>query len=331
MKRLIAIFWAACIIVGGHLNAVADDPQVPEIFITIGGGNFSGVYFPTGLAIAKMMNNRRSEYHIRATVEPTPGSLFNLNAILAGYMDLGLTQADKQFQAFNGLAEWAEKGPQKDLRSVFSIYHEALTLVAAVDAGIQNIADLKGKRVSLGNPGSSQHRMVIEALTAAGLDPKRDIIARTAMAHEVPDLLQDNLIDAYFFTAGHPNELVRKTLSGEHKARIVPISGPAIDNLVADKKYYTKMPIQAQRLYPGLAGLMDEVPTFGVMATLCTSSRVPEEVVYALTKIVFENFAEFRRQHPALADFKKENVFYGLSAPMHRGALKYFKEAGLIK
>jgi TRAP transporter TAXI family solute receptor len=151
------------------------------------------------------------------------------------------------------------------------------------------------------------------------------------MAHEVPDLLQDNLIDAYFFTAGHPNELVRKTLSGEHKARIVPISGPAIDNLVADKKYYTKMPIQAQRLYPGLAGLMDEVPTFGVMATLCTSSRVPEEVVYALTKIVFENFAEFRRQHPALADFKKENVFYGLSAPIHRGALKYFKEAGLIK
>ena len=270
------------------------------------------------------------DYHIRATVEPTPGSVFNLNAIMAGYMDFGLTQADKQFQAVNGLAEWAEKGPQKELRSVFSIYHEALTLVAAVDAGIENIADLKGKRVSLGNPGSSQHRMVIEALTAAGLDPKRDIIARTAMAHEVPDLLQDNLIDAYFFTVGHPNELVRRTLSGERTARIIPISGPAIDNLVADKKYYTKMPIPAQRLYPGLTGPMHEVPTFGVMATLCTASRVPDDVVYTLTKIVFENMAEFRRQHPALADFNRQTAFYGLSAPIHPGALKYFREAGLM-
>jgi len=206
-----------------------------------------------------------------------------------------------------------------------------LTLVAAVDADIQTIADLKGKRVSLGSPGSSQHRMVIDTLEAAGLNPKRDILAQTAIAHEVPDLLQDNRIDAYFFTVGHPNELVRKTLSGGRKARIVPISGPAIDKLVADKKYYTKMPIQAQRLYHGLAGPLDEVPTFGVMATLCTSSRVPEGVVYTLTKIVLENPAEFRHQHPALADFKRKHLFYGLSAPMHRGALKYFKESGLIK
>ena len=331
MKRQISIFLAACFIMSGLFKVFPKDLQAEEIFISIGGGDFSGVYFPTGLAIAKMINERRAEYHIRATVESTPGSVFNLNAIMAGYMDFGMTQADKQYQAVNGLAEWAEKGPQKELRSVFSIYHEPLTLVAAVDADIQNIADLKGKRVSLGNPGSSQHRMVIDTLEAAGLNPKRDILARTAIAHEVPDLLQDNRIDAYFFTVGHPNELVRKTLSGGRKARIVPISGPAIDKLVADKKYYTKMPIQAQRIYHELAGPLDEVATFGVMATLCASARVPEEVVYTLTKIVFENMAEFRRQHPALADFKRENVFYGLSAPIHRGALKYFKETGLIK
>ena len=331
MKRLMTIILAACFIAGGHLNANADEIHAKEVYIIIGGGDFSGVYFPTGLAIAKMINERRSEYHIRATVESTPGSVFNLNAIIAGYMDFGMTQADKQYHAVNGLSEWVKKGPQKELRSVFSIYHEALTLMAAVDADIQTIADLKGKRVSLGNPGSSQHRMVIEALEAAGLNPKRDILAQTAIAHEVPELLQDNRIDAYFFTVGHPNELVRKTLSVGRKARIVPISGPAIDNLVAEKKYYTKMPIQAQRIYQGMAGPLDEVDTFGVMATLCTSSRVPEEVVYTLTKIIIENMAEFRRQHPALADFKREQLYYGLSAPMHRGALKYFRETGLIK
>jgi len=331
MKRLMTILLAVCFIASGLLNAHADEIQAKEVYITIGGGDFTGVYFPTGLAIAKMINERRPAYHIRATVESTPGSVFNLNAIMAGFMEFGLTQADKQYQAVNGLDEWAKKGPQKELRSVFSIYHEPLTLVAAVDADIQNIADLKGKRVSLGNPGSSQHRMVIEALEAAGLNPKRDIFSQTAIAHEVPDLLQDNRIDAFFFTVGHPSELVRKTLSGGRKARIVPISGPAIDKLVADKKYYTKMPIQAQRLYHELAGPLDEVATFGVMATLCTSSRVSEAVVYTLTKIVLENLAEFRRQHPAFADFKKENVFYGLSAPIHRGALKYFKEAGLME
>lgn len=331
MKRLMTIILAACFIAGGHLSANADEIQAEEVYINIGGGDFAGVYFPTGLAIAKMINERRSEYHIRATVESTPGSVFNLNAIIAGYMDFGMTQADKQYQAVNGLAEWAKEGPQRELRSVFSIYHEPLTLVAAVDADIQSIADLKGKRVSLGSPGSSQHRMVIDTLEAAGLNPKRDIFSQTAIAHEVPDLFQDNRIDAYFFTVGHPNELVRKTLSSGRMARIVPISGPAIDKLVADKKYYTKMPIQAQRLYHGLAGPLDEVPTFGVMATLCTSSRVPEKVVYTLTKIVLENPAEFRRQHPALAGFKGENLFYGLSAPIHRGALLYFRETGLIK
>jgi len=325
------IILAACFIASGFLNANADEIQAEEVFITIGGGDFAGVYFPTGLAIAKMINERRPEYHIRATVESTLGSVFNLNAIMAGYIEFGITQADKQYQAVKGLAEWAKKGPQKELRSVFSIYHEPLTLVAAVDADIQSIADLKGKRVSLGSPGSSQHRMVIETLEAAGLNPKRDILAQTAIAHEVPELLQDNRIDAYFFTVGHPNEVVRKTLSGERKAQIIPISGPAIDKLVSDKKYYTKMPIQAQRIYQGLAGPLDEVATFGVMATLCTASRVSEKVVYTLTKIVFENMAKFRRQHPALADFKREQLYYGLSAPIHRGALKYFNEAGLIK
>lgn len=331
MKRLMTILLAVCFIASGLLNAHADEIQAKEVYITIGGGDFTGVYFPTGLAIAKMINERRPAYHIRATVESTPGSVFNLNAIMAGFMEFGLTQADKQYQAVNGLDEWAKKGPQKELRSVFSIYHEPLTLVAAVDAGIKSIADLRGKRVSLGNPGHSQRRIVVDALETTGLDPKRDFLPLTVPADDAPALLEDDRIDAYFFAVGHPSETIRKALSGKRKTRIIPISGPGIDKLVADKSFYTKSRIQVRQLYPGLKEPQEDVDTFGVNATLCTSISVPEEVVYSLMSVVFENFDEFRRQHPALAYLTKEGRLKGLSAPFHPGAQKYFREVGLMK
>jgi TRAP transporter TAXI family solute receptor len=330
MKRKITVILAAFFIISVLANVSPSELQAEEDFVTIGSGDFSGVYFPTGLAIAKMLNDKRQDYGIRATVEATAGSTFNLNAITAGYMDFGLTQTDKLFQAFSGLAEWEEKGPQEELRSVFSIYHETVTLVAAVDAGVNTVADLKGKRVSLGNPGSSQHLNVINTLEAFGIDPEKDLLAQTVYASEAPALLQDALIDAYFFTVGHPSEIIRRGLSNERKSHIVPISGPGIDKLVAEKKYYTRYTIPIQRLYPGLGGPTG-VDTFGVMATLCTSSRVPDEIVYDVTKEVFENLDLFRRQHPALVELSKESMLKGISAPLHPGALKYYKEAGLIR
>jgi hypothetical protein len=331
MKRQITIFLAACFIASGLFSSFPDDLRAEEVFITIGGGDVAGVYFPTGLAIAKMINARRAEYHIRATVEATAGSTFNLNAVMAGYLDFGLAQSDTQYHAVKGLDNWAKKGPQKELRAVFSMHHEPLTLVAAVDVGIQNISDLRGKRVSLGNPGFTQHRIVVDTLKAAGLDPKHDISPQEVFASEAPAMLEDNRIDAYFFTVGHPSETIRRALSNGRKARIIPISGPAIDRLVANHPYYIKTVIEMQRLYPDLTGPLGDVETFGVVATLCTSTRVPDEVVYTLTKIVFENLDEFQRQHPALADLTKEGMLKGLTAPLHPGALKYFKEVGLLR
>ncbi len=331
MKKQMTFFLAACLIVSGIFSAVPDDLQAEEVFITIGGGDISGVYFPTGLAIAKMINKRRPEYRIRAAVEATMGSTFNVNAIMAGYQDFGLAQSDIQYQAVMGVASWAAKGPQTELRAVFSIHPEALTLVAAKDAGIRSIADLKGKRVSLGNPGFTQRRIVVEALKTAGLDPNRDILSQTVPASEAPVLLEDNRIDAYFFTVGHPSETIQKALSGKRKARIIPISGPGVDKLVAAQRYYTKHRIQMQRLYPGLNEPQADVDTFGVRATLCTSSSVPGGLVYTLTKVVFENFDEFRRQHPAFVGLTKEDMLTGLSARLHPGALKYFREVGLIR
>jgi hypothetical protein len=200
-----------------------------------------------------------------------------------------------------------------------------------MDAGIQSISDLWGKRVSLGNPGFTEHRIVVDTLKAAGLNPKRDISPQEVFASEAPAMLEDNRIDAYFFTVGHPSETIRRALSNERKAQIVPLSGPAIDQLIADNSYYIKTVIRMQQFYPDLAVPLVDVDTFGVVATLCTSIRVPEEKVYTLTKIVFENLDEFRRQHRALVDLTKEGMREGLTAPLHPGAMKYYKEAGLMR
>ncbi|MEE4262473.1 MAG: TAXI family TRAP transporter solute-binding subunit [Desulfobacteraceae bacterium] len=330
MKKKMIIAFITCFVAGLILPAGPAELQAETVFLTIGSGDFTGVYFPTGLAIAKMINDKRNQYGIRATVEATPGSVFNLKAIISGYLEFGLVQADKQYQAVNGLAEWTKSGPQKELRAVFSLHHESVVLVAAVDAGIKTISDLKGKRVNLGNPGSGQHRNAIDALKAVGLDPKRDIFPQEVKATEAPALLIDDRIDAFFCTVGHPSETIQMALSGQRKVRVIPISGPAIDKLIADNKFYSKTTIPVQRLYPGLENSMD-VSTFGVIATLCTSSKLAEDLVYTVTKEAFENLNGFRRQHPALVNLTKEGMLEGLSAPLHPGALKYYKEAGLMK
>jgi len=330
MKKEVLVILVACFSASAFLGAKPSALRAEDVFITIGGGDLSGVYFPAGLAMAKIINSRRYDHGVRATVEATPASVFNLNAIAAGYLEFGLAQADKQYQAVSGLAEWAKKGPQEELRAVFSIHNESVTLVAAADAGIDTIMDLKGKRVNLGNPGSGQHRNAIDALEAVGIDPKRDILPQQVNAAEAPTLLEDNLIDAFFFTAGHPSRTMQEAISGRRKVKIIPIPGPAVDKLIADNKYYSKSAIPVKRLYPELGG-PKEVATFGVLATLCTSSRVPAEVVYILTREVFENLDEFRRQHPAFADLTREGMLQGLSAPIHPGAVKYYKEVGLMR
>jgi TRAP transporter TAXI family solute receptor len=330
MKKKMIISVIFCFINGLMFNAAPAMLQAETSFVTIGSGDFTGVYFPTGLTIAKMINKKRSHSGIRATVESTRGSVFNLNAIMAGYLEFGLAQSDIQYQAVKGLAEWAKKGPQKELRAVFSIHHESVCLVAAVDADINTLTDLKGKKVNLGNPGSGQYQNAIDALQTAGINPKNDIDAERVKAAEAPILLQENRIDAFFCTVGHPSETLQNATTGDRKVRFIPITGPAIDQMVADKNFYTKTRIPVAQFYPDAQDAVD-VKTFGVMATLCTSSNISDHVVYTITKEVFDNFVEFKRQHPALGDLTKEDMLKGLTAPVHPGATKYFKEVGLMQ
>ena len=300
--------------------------QAKTTFVTIGTGGITGVYYPTGGAIAKMVNNKRKEYGIRATVESTGGSVFNINAVLAGDLEFGVAQSDRQFQAWTGIEDWKEKGPQKDLRAVFSIHPETVDLIAAVDSGINSMQDLKGKRVNIGNVGSGYRQNAIDALEANGLNYETDFFAESLAAPEAPGLIQDGRIDAAFYTVGHPSGYYKEATAGRRKVKFVPITH--IESLLEKYPYYAKAVTLVTQHYPGAANTED-VPTFGVKATFVTSRKVPDKVVYAIVKEVFDNLEDFKKLHPAYGGLTRENMLEGLSAPLHPGALKYYKEVGL--
>ncbi len=325
-KSLILALVFFCII---YLAATSSEVEAKMTFVTIGTGSITGVYYPTGGAISKIVNKKRKEYGIRFTVESTGGSVFNINAVMAGDLEFGVVQSDRQYQAINGTkgSEW-EGNPQKDLRAVFSVHPEICTLLAAVDAGIKKIEDLKGKVVNIGNPGSGHRKNAIDALTAAGIDWKKNIKAEGIRAAESAGLLQDNRIDAVFYTVGHPTGSFKEATSGARKVMFIPITGANIDLLIKKYPYYAKAIVPVKNNYPG-AGNDGDIESFGVKATFITSAKVPDNIVYAVTKEVFDNFELFKKLHPAYQVLTKENMLQGMSAPIHPGAMKYYKEVGL--
>lgn len=295
-------------------------------FVSIGTGSMTGVYYPTGQAVSRMLNKKEKDYGIKATVDATSGSVYNINAVLNGDLDFGIAQSDRQFQAFNGLKPWKER--KADLRSVFSIYPESITLLASEPSGIKDIKGLKGKKVSIGSAGSGTLQNALDVLKASNISEK-DIIAEKTEPIEAPGLVQDGRLDAFFFTVGHPNGNIKEATSGRIKMFIVPIKGEKIDRLVESNPYYAKSVIPRE-FYPSSTN-KEDIETIGVKATLVASKNVDENVVYALTKEVFENLDEFKKLHPAYKVITKENMLKGLSAPIHRGAMKYYKEVGLDK
>ncbi len=294
---------------------------------TIATGEYMGRYLPTGGAIAEIVNNKQEEYGFRCTAKPTSGSVFNINAIMAGDVEFGIVQSDSQYQALNGLDEWKDKGPQKDLRSMFSLYTESITLLASVDSGARTIKDLKGKRVYIGEIGSGSRQNAIEALNAAGIDWKTDIkVINKGKKYDVQSMLMRGDLDAFFYTVGHPTTAIKFATVGAKKTLFIPIVN--IEELLFKNPYYAKSFIPVS-LYPQIAN-DEDVKTFGVKATFVTSAKIPDKVVYAITKEVFENLGSLKYSHTTLEMLTKESMVKdGLTAPMHPGALQYYKEEGL--
>jgi len=322
---VLAIMLAITIIGCGGKKEDTASAAPQRQFATIGTGGVTGVYYPAGGAISKIVNKKYDEYNLKVTVESTGGSVFNVNAILAGDLEFGMVQSDRQAQAWEGTDEWADKGPQKDLRAVFSLHPESVTLLAAVDAGINTIDDLRGKIVNIGNPGSGNRGNAIDALENAGINWETDIQAEGLKASEAAKMLQDGRIDAYFYTVGHPSGSYKEATAGTRKVKFIPIEN--VDDLLAKFSYYAKSYIPAA-YYPNAANTTD-TNTYGVKATFCTSANVSDDVVYAITKEVFENLDDFKALHPAFGTLTKESMLEGLTAPIHDGAMRYYKEAGL--
>lgn len=297
-----------------------------KTFITIGTGGITGVYYPTGGAIARILTKNYSKHAIKASVQATGASVFNINAIMKGDMDFGITQSDRQFQAYNGLDEWQGK-PQTDLRAVFSLAPEAITLVVSEKSGIKTLKDVKGKTINIGNPGSGNRQNALDILTEAGFDTNKDLKTEGVKAADAPRMMQDGRIDGFFYTVGHPNGNIKEATAGMSKARIVDITG--MEKILAKFPYYSIVTIP-KSYYPEAMNPND-VKTVGMLATFVTTSKTSDDVVYTITKEVFENLDELRTLHPALADITKESMLEGNSAPFHPGAIKYFKEAGLMK
>jgi len=323
MKRFGMWVLAAALVVFG-----AGEVLAATQYVTIGTGGVTGVYYPTGGAISKLVNSKRKEFNLRMTVESTGGSVFNVNALMNGDLEMGVVQSDIQWQAVNGKGEWDGK-PQTKLRAMFSIHPEAVTILAAADKNINSVADMKGKIVNIGAPGTGQRVNSIDLFQTAGIDVEKDLTVESLKPAEAAGMLQDGRIDAYFYTVGHPNGSIKEAVAGARKVAFVPVADDLVKKLVAAQPYYAPATIPVSQ-YPGVTNTAD-VPTFGVKATICTSADVSDEVAYNITKTVFENIDELRKLHPALDVLTKENMLEGLSAPLHPGSLKYYKEAGLIK
>jgi len=324
MKKILVMLMAFSVIFSGSIFAAK------QTFVTIGTGGVTGVYYPVGGAIARLVNAKKAQYNIKATVESTGGSVYNINSVLSGDLEFGIAQADLTYQAYHGQGAWKDKGAQKKLAVVFGLHNEFVTLVASANSGINGIPDLKGKRVNLGGVGSGQLENSRDLLKAFGLK-ESDLKAEYIKPVESAGLIQDERLDAFFYTVGHPNGSVSEATSGRIKVKIVPITGTPVEKLINELPYYSKGYIPVS-LYPNAANAKDgKVPSIGIQALLVTSTDVPADVVYAITKEVVENIQEFKKLHPALGGLDIEDMVNVNVAPLHPGALKYFKEKGLKK
>jgi len=293
-----------------------------EKFVTIGTGGQTGVYYQVGGAICRLVNRGSKDHEIKCT-HTTGGSVANINGIRAGDLDLGVAQSDWQYHAYNGTApDQFPDGKFEGLRAVFSVHQEPFTVVARADSGINSFDDLKGKRVNVGDPGSGQRGTMEVLMKEMGWTMDDFALASELKSSEQAAALCDNKVDAIIFTVGHPNGSIKEaTTSCESK--LINVNNEASQKLVAENDFYAVATI------PGgmYTGTDEDVTTFGVGATFVSSTATSEEIVYEITKAVFENFDRFKKMHPAFANLKEEDMIKkNLSAPMHDGAVKYYKE-----
>ena len=322
MKKMIMSAAVGAAMVAGLAGAsFAQEQRI----ISIGTGGVTGVYYPTGGAICRLVNKNRAEHKIRCSVESTGGSVYNINTIRQGELEFGVAQSDWQYHAYNGTSKFEEQGAFTDLRAVFSVHPEPFTVVARADSGITNFEDLKSKRVNIGNPGSGQRGTMEVLMNALGWTTADFALASELKAAEQSQALCDNKIDAMIYTVGHPSGSISEATTSCDSV-LVNVTGEAVDKLIAENSFYRTATIPGG-MYRGNDA---DVTTFGVGATFVSSAAVADDIVYEVVKAVFDDIDGFRKLHPAFANLDpKQMAKDGLSAPIHDGAAKYYSENGM--
>lgn len=324
MPNLSRLLYAAALAVplsfGGPIRSVVAQE------IVIGTGSTSGVYYHVGRILCRILTQVEPVENLTCIAEPTPGSIHNLQALRAGELPLGVVQSDWQFHAVHGSGPFAEAGSDESLRALFSVHGEPFTLVVRNDSEIEGLAQLQGRRVNIGNPGSGQRGTMEEVMAAMGWTEDDFALVSQLNASEHSLALCHNRIEAFVYTVGHPNASIARA-TGLCDARIAAVDGPEIDALVSEQPYYvrTEIPGGIYNANP------DPVPTFGVIATVVATEAMPEETAYRIVSGLFGNLDFFRTTHPAFGLLDPAAMARdGLSAPLHPGAARYYREAGLL-
>ncbi len=298
--------------------------QAQQTFITIGTGGVTGVYYPTGGAICRLVNKDRKEHGVRCSVESTGGSVYNTRTIRAGELDFGVVQSDVQSAAMEAVRAFEGDEPYGDLRAVFSVHPEPMHVMVRADSGINSVMDMKGKRVNIGNPGSGTRVLAGVLMDAAGVTPDDFALAAELKSSEQSAALCDGKLDAAIWAAGLPNGSSMEATS-TCEIKLLDLTTSGTDKVLADNAAYAAATIPGG-MYPGNDA---DVASWGPKATFVTDASTSEDVVYVLVKAIFENFDDFKKLHPAFGRLTEEGMIKdGLSAPLHPGAEKYYKERG---
>jgi len=290
--------------------------------IVIGSGGRTGVYYPVANSICRLVNAGIKQHGISCKVEMTGGSVDNLKKLKNGSINFAIAQSDWQSHAFKGTDVFQEFGPDKKIRSVFSLYPESFTILARSNSKITNLQELENKNINIGNPGSGQRATMDIVMRAMGWDRFTFASMREFNSQHQSQALCDGEVDAIVFVAGHPSGSI-KSATSRCNTVLVDVIGPAIDKLILQNDYYSHTTIP-KGMYKGQD---TEAETFGVSATLVSSSETKSSLVTLLVRSVFENIRKFRVMHPALGVLEPKNMIKnGISAPLHEAASSYYKK-----
>lgn len=292
---------------------------------TIGTGAFGGNYRVAGYSLAGLVNQHSAPSGLQLTDELSAGSVENLNGIVSGKYQFGIAQSDHLYQALRGEGEWAEAGPQTNLRAVFGVFTESLAVVTGGDSETTELTELKGQRVDIGSVGSGTRQNAIDALTAAGINWETDLEVFDGPPDDRLAMFMHGQLDAFFYTVSHPNDTIKHATYSVRGARLIGLNN--VEHLVSENPYYFRTFIPKD-LYPRARNDAD-VETIGIKATFVTSAAVPDDDVYTIAKAIFDHRVTFSERHPVLAGFTAESMLEGITAPLHPGASRLYQELGL--